>query len=69
MTIDSSINKTSELGVARRFILSDDSVYCVTEKGNINGQDFPNHKEGYANWGDATLLYICEIGNYEIINK
>ena len=64
-----SINKTSELGIGRRFALSDDSVYYVTEKGNINGQDFPNHKEGFAKWGDATLLYICERGNYEIINK
>ena len=64
-----SINKTSELGVARRFILTDDSVYYVTKKGNINGQDFPNHKEGYANWGDVTLLYVCERGNYETINK
>ena len=63
------INKTSELGIARRFILTDDSVYYVTKKGNINGQDFPNHKEGEANWGDATLLYICERGNYETINK
>ena len=64
-----SINKTSELGTARRFVLSDDSVYYVTEKGNINGQDFPNHKEGFAKWGDATLLYICERGSYETINK
>ena len=64
-----TINKTSELGIGRRFILTDDSVYYVTEKGNINGQDFPNHKEGFAKWGDATLLYICERGNYEIINK
>ena len=64
-----SINKTSELGTGRRFVLSDDSVYYVTEKGNINGQDFPNHKEGYANWGDAVLLYICERGSYEKINK
>ena len=63
------INKTSELGIGRRFILIDDSVYYVTEKGNINGQDFPNHKEGFAKWGDATVLYICERGNYEIINK
>ena len=31
------INKTSELGIGRRFILTDDSVYYVTEKGNING--------------------------------
>ena len=65
----SSINKTSELGTGRRFVLTDDSVYYVTKKGNINGQDFPNHKEGYANWGDAVLLYICERGSYEIINK
>ena len=68
-SVVSSINKTSELGTGRRFILSDDSVYYVTEKGNINGQDFPNHKEGFAKWGDATLLYICERGNYETINK
>lgn len=65
----SSINKTSELGTARRFVLTDDSVYYVTKKGNINGQDFPNHKEGEANWGEATLLYICERGSYETINK
>lgn len=64
-----NVNKTSELSTARRFILTDDSVYYVTKKGNINGQDFPNHKKGEANWGDATLLYICERGNYEIINK
>ena len=64
-----SINKTSELGTGRRFVLSDDSVYYVTEKGNINGQDFPNHKEGFAKWGEATLLYICKRGNYETINK
>ena len=68
-SVVSSINKTSELGTGRRFVLSDDSVYYVTEKGNINGQDFPNHKEGFAKWGDATLLYICERGNYETINK
>lgn len=64
-----SINKTSELGTGRRFVLSDDSVYYVTEKGNISGQDFPNHKEGFAKWGEATLLYICKRGNYETINK
>ena len=64
-----SINKTSELGIGRRFILTDDSVYYVTEKGNINGQDFPNHKEGFAKWGEATLLYVCKRGNYETINK
>ena len=68
-SVVSSINKTSELGTGRRFVLTDDSVYYVTEKGNINGQDFPNHKEGYAKWGDATLLYICQRGSYEIINK
>ena len=67
--VASSISKTSELGTARRFILSDDSVYYVTKKGNINGQGFPNHKEGEANWGEATLLYICERGSYETINK
>ena len=65
----SSISKTSELGTARRFVLTDDSVYYVTKKGNINGQDFPNHKEGFAKWGEATLLYVCKRGNYETINK
>ena len=64
-----SINKTSKLSTARRFILTDDSVYYITKKGNINGQDFPNHKKGEANWGEATLLYICERGNYEMRNK
>ena len=51
------INKTSELGMGRRFILTDDSVYYVTEKGNINGQDFPNHKEDLLN-GEKQLYYM-----------
>lgn len=51
------INKTSELGIGRRFILTDDSVYYVTEKGNINRQDFPNHKEDLLN-GEKQLYYM-----------
>ena len=46
-----NISKSSSLPVAsmlesrdssrtRRFVLTDDSVYYVTEKGNINGQEF-----------------------------
>lgn len=68
LTVDTT-SSTATLEVANRALLSDDNVYFITEKGCVNKADFPNHTEGYAKWGDATLLYVGKRGKYEIINK
>lgn len=64
-----AMSGAATLNVINRLIYNEESVYFVTEAGCVNGETFPNHKEGYAKWGDATLLYLCEVGKYETIVK